>query len=146
MIGFLKKEGGKKDEEVVSLRGELCEAQETAASERRELAQQYKSTVEELEVQLQDRTEEVSRGKGPQYRSHLNVLPPHTPMHTLKLSVMQGELKTVKEFRKHRGEMEAQLSQLQVTLAQSKKDHQAALQALEHRFFEEKVVCMACCE
>lgn len=60
MIGFLKKEGGKKDEEVVSLRGELCEAQETAASERRELAQQYKSTVEELEAQLQDRTEEVS--------------------------------------------------------------------------------------
>lgn len=50
----------------------------------------------------------------------------------------------MKEFRKHRAEMEAQLSQLQVTLAQSKKDHLAALQALEHRFFEEKVAYTAC--
>lgn len=53
---------------------------------------------------------------------------------------MQGELKTVKEFRKRRTEMEAQLSQLQMTLTQSEKEHKAALQALEHRFFEEKVI------
>lgn len=64
VIGFLKKEGGRKDEEVGSLRGELCQVQETAASEKRELDQQYKTTVEELEIQLQDRTEEVNREKG----------------------------------------------------------------------------------
>jgi hypothetical protein len=52
---------------------------------------------------------------------------------------MQGELKTVKEFRKQRGEMEAQLAQLRVTLTETERQHQVALQALEQRFFEEKV-------
>ena len=52
---------------------------------------------------------------------------------------MQGELKTVKEFRKKRGEMEVQLVQLRATLTETERQHQVALQALEQRFFEEKV-------
>lgn len=61
------------------------------------------------------------------------------PTPSPQLSVMQGELKTVKEFRKCRAEMEAQLAQLRVTLTESDREHQAALQSLEQRFFEEKV-------
>lgn len=56
--------------------------------------------------------------------------------------MIQGELKTVTEFRKHRAEMEAQLLQLRVTLTDSEQEHQTALQALEHRFLEEKVLCV----
>ena len=59
VIGFLKKEGGQRDKEVASLQSQLCETQDSAATERREMAQQCKKTVEELEQQLQDRTEEV---------------------------------------------------------------------------------------
>ena len=56
-----------------------------------------------------------------------------------QLSVMQGELKTVKEFRKCRSVMEAELARLRASLSESEKEHQTALQALEQRFFEEKV-------
>ena len=56
-----------------------------------------------------------------------------------QLSVMQSELKTVKEFRKKRAEMEVQLVQLRATLTETERQHQVALQALEQRFFEEKV-------
>lgn len=58
----------------------------------------------------------------------------------VQLSVIQGELKTVKEFRRLRAEMEAQLVQLRVSLTQAEQEHQSALQSLEHRFFEEKVI------
>ena len=56
-----------------------------------------------------------------------------------QVSMMQGELKTVKEFRKRRAETEAQLGQLRASLSEAEREHQAALQALEQRFFEEKV-------
>lgn len=59
VIGFLKKEGGQKDEQLVSLHGELGKAQEVAASERQSLEDQYQTTVTELEDHLQERTEEV---------------------------------------------------------------------------------------
>lgn len=52
---------------------------------------------------------------------------------------MQGELKTVKDFRKRRSEMEAELAQLRLALSESETVHQTALQTLEQRFFEEKV-------
>ena len=62
-----------------------------------------------------------------------------------QVSMMQGELKTVKEFRKRRAETEAQLGQLRASLSEAEREHQAALQALEQRFFEEKVsVCAGC--
>lgn len=52
---------------------------------------------------------------------------------------MQEELKTVREFRKRRGEMQRQLEQLQASLESSKKEHRATLSEMEQRFFEEKV-------
>ena len=55
---------------------------------------------------------------------------------------MQGELKTVREFRKRREEMETQLAQLRMTLTESEREHQTAMQALEQRFFEEKVCAL----
>ena len=63
VIGFLKKEGGQKDEELVSLHRKLSQAQERAEGEVRVLVEQYNARVEELEVQLQDRTEEVGGGE-----------------------------------------------------------------------------------
>lgn len=59
VIGFLKKEGGQKDEQLISLRGELGKVQDEAASERRALECQHQTTMGELEDQLQGRTEEV---------------------------------------------------------------------------------------
>ena len=52
---------------------------------------------------------------------------------------MQGELKTVREFRKRRAEMQHQLEQLQSSLDVSAHEHKASLSNMEHRFFEEKL-------
>ena len=53
--------------------------------------------------------------------------------------MIQGELRTVKEFRKRRVELEAELARLKESLTDSEQDQQRTLQALEERFFEEKV-------
>ena len=45
----------------------------------------------------------------------------------------------MKEFRKCRAELEAELGRLQQALADSEQEHQRSLQTLEQRFFEEKV-------
>ena len=63
-------------------------------------------------------------------------LPPSLP---LQIKVIQGELKTVREFRKRRGEMQQQLDQLQTSLEESEKDHEKSVAAMEYKFFEEKL-------
>lgn len=60
MIGFLKKEGGQKDEQVTYLQSELGQLKDETASETKTIANKFKSTVDDLEEQLQDKTEEVS--------------------------------------------------------------------------------------
>jgi hypothetical protein len=113
VIGFLKKEGGQKEEQVSLLQGELEEEMEKTAREKKEMDSQFRSTATEMEEQLQERTEE--------------------------LAVIQGELRTVEEFRKRRAELEAELARLKQGLTDSEQDQQRTLQALEERFFEEKV-------
>ena len=52
---------------------------------------------------------------------------------------MQGELKTMREFRRKRAEMQDHLTSLQQTLDNTVHQHQSQLSLLEQRFFEEKV-------
>ena len=52
---------------------------------------------------------------------------------------MQGELKTVREFRKRRSEMQQRLEQLQSPLEASAYDHKTSFSNMEHWFFEEKL-------
>ena len=59
MIGFLKKEGGQRAEELASLHRELGKAEEEATVERELLTRQHEEATAGLEGQLQDRLEEV---------------------------------------------------------------------------------------
>ena len=47
---------------------------------------------------------------------------------------MQSELKTVREFRKRRAEMQQQLEQLQSSLEASEHEHKTSLSNMEHRY------------
>ena len=47
---------------------------------------------------------------------------------------MQSELKTVREFRKRRAEMQQQLEQLQSSLEASEHQHKTSLSNMEHRY------------
>ncbi len=53
--------------------------------------------------------------------------------------MMQNELKTVREFRKKRAEMQVQLEQLHESLEARERDHHSVLSHMEQKFFEEKV-------
>lgn len=52
---------------------------------------------------------------------------------------MQAELKTMREFRRKRAELQEQIETLQETLETTKFDHKQQLTGLEEKFFEEKV-------
>lgn len=57
----------------------------------------------------------------------------------MQIRVIQGELKTVKEFRKKRAEMQQKLDKAQESLLESEEDHQKSLSTMEYKFFEEKL-------
>lgn len=52
---------------------------------------------------------------------------------------MQAELKTMREFRRKRVELQEQIENLDETLVATKFEHRQQLTALEEKFFEEKV-------
>ena len=56
-----------------------------------------------------------------------------------QVRVMQNELKTVREFRKKRAEMQHQLDQLHASLEAAERDHKITTSQMEQQFFEEKV-------
>lgn len=53
--------------------------------------------------------------------------------------MIQGELKTVREFRKKRAEMQQQLDLVQGSLEEAERDHEKAISGMEYKFFEEKL-------
>ena len=55
---------------------------------------------------------------------------------------MQSELKTMREFRRKRAELQEQLETMTQQLDNNNHDHKQQLTALEQKFFEEKVKCM----
>lgn len=57
---------------------------------------------------------------------------------------MQGELKTMREFRRKRAELQDQLDHMSQSLEDTQHDHKQHLTILEHKFFEEKVKCVFC--
>lgn len=54
--------------------------------------------------------------------------------------MMQTELKTMKEFRRKRTELENQIVSLSQSLKDTHGDHKQQLIALEQKFFDEKVL------
>ncbi len=52
---------------------------------------------------------------------------------------MQTELKTMREFRRKRTELQDQLEAMTQSLQDNEHDHKQQLAAMEQRFFEEKV-------
>lgn len=53
--------------------------------------------------------------------------------------MMQTELKTMREFRRKRAELQEQLETIQEALDTANHEHKQQLTAMEQKFFEEKV-------
>ena len=141
VIAYLKKEDGQKEEELDSLRQQVKDTRVTALNDRDALVAEHEQKMTELENALNEKNEEVSRSSLSLSLS-LSLPPPKSFSFTFiipKIRVMQGELKTVREFRKRRAEMQQQLEQLQASLEASAYEHKTSLSNMEHRFFEEKL-------
>ncbi|KAG8562164.1 hypothetical protein GDO81_015608 [Engystomops pustulosus] len=112
VIGFLKKQDEKKDEMIEKLKQQLIMQKKMAEDERIKLMETYKKQISGLE-------DECSR------RAH-------------DMEVIQSEFRMMKEFRRHKAELERELHEIKESLLRAKKDHQKALSNTEKHFIEEK--------
>jgi len=53
--------------------------------------------------------------------------------------MIQNELKTVREFRKKRAEMQQQLEQMQECMETTERNHKKVISSMEYKFYEEKL-------
>ncbi|XP_044127708.1 basal body-orientation factor 1 isoform X1 [Bufo gargarizans] len=112
VIGFLKKQDERKDDMIVKLQQQLIAQRKMAEEERARLVETYQKQISGLE-------EECSR------RAH-------------EMQVIQSEFRAMKEFHRHKAELERELEEIKDSLLRAKKDHQKALSTTERHFMEEK--------
>ncbi|XP_076803349.1 basal body-orientation factor 1-like [Clavelina lepadiformis] len=113
VVTFLKKGDIEKDEQISNLQQELRDLKKQARQDKENIISEFNNQVSDLESRLEQRTSEVN--------------------------LMQSELKLVKEFRRKRAQMQAELDEIRESLFLANKEHKDTLQKIEHKFFEEKI-------
>ena len=113
VLGFLRKEGDSKDEQIDYLSSQLKESRSVFKKEKESLISDFNQQINTLEEQLSEKDNE--------------------------LKFMQAELKVVKEFRKKRTQMQKELDGIKGTMHEMNKRHKETISKMEHKFFEEKV-------
>lgn len=113
VISYLKKEDMVKDEQIAHLGELLRNARAEARAEAEQMMKETSTRMVELEKQVESKTNEVK--------------------------MMQGELKLVKEFRKKRTQMQAELDGIRESLFETNKQHKVSLERMEQKFFDEKM-------
>lgn len=134
VITFLKKKDTQKDQEVSELKGDLRTLRHTLYKEWEEKETRMKESLITLEDDLSKRDQEV-------HNLHTIYILLYM-MKFLQITVMQTELRTMRDFRRKRAELQEQLETLQETLDETKFIHKQQMVALEEKFFEEKVYIM----
>ncbi|KAG9481655.1 basal body-orientation factor 1 isoform X2 [Eleutherodactylus coqui] len=112
VIGFLKKQDEKKDKMIEKLQQQLITQKKMAEEKQDQMVEKYQKQISGLE-------EECSR------RTH-------------EMQVIQSEFRRMKEFRRHKMELERELDEIKDSLLRAKKDHEKALSTIERHFIEEK--------
>ncbi|XP_014691192.2 basal body-orientation factor 1 isoform X1 [Equus asinus] len=112
VLSYLKKQDQEKDNMIEKLKQQLNETKEKAQEEKEKLEQKYTVQISELEGQFHQKAREIS--------------------------MIQTELKTVKQFQKRKIQVEKELDDLKENLRNTERRHQETLRRLEGRFFEEK--------
>ncbi|XP_045434653.1 basal body-orientation factor 1 isoform X4 [Pipistrellus kuhlii] len=112
VLSYLKKQDQEKDNMIEKLKQQLTETKEKAQEEKEKLEQKYNVQINELEGQFYQKAKEIS--------------------------MIQTELKTIKQFQKRKIQVEKELEDLKENLRNSERKHQETLRKLETRFFKEK--------
>ncbi|KAL0969102.1 hypothetical protein UPYG_G00222640 [Umbra pygmaea] len=112
IIAFLKKIDAEKEEKITRLERQLKSQKAQALEENEKLVAEYTLQITELEEKFKQRSSEFS--------------------------MIQSELKTIKEFRKKKAQMEHELNSIKESMHIADKEHKESLARMEHKFFSEK--------
>ncbi|XP_058844007.1 basal body-orientation factor 1-like isoform X1 [Acipenser ruthenus] len=113
IIAFLKKKEAEKDEQIEKLQQQLRDLKRQAREEKEELVSDYTQQLNELDEKFKKKSNE--------------------------LRMVQSEMKTIKEFRKKKAQMEKELEDIKENLYIAKKEHKEIVARMEHKFFGEKL-------
>uniref|UniRef100_A0A4W4GFV5 Basal body-orientation factor 1 n=1 Tax=Electrophorus electricus TaxID=8005 RepID=A0A4W4GFV5_ELEEL len=113
IIGFLKKKDLDKEAKIAALEEELKDQKSQALQEKELVVAEYMLKINELEEKFKKRSSEFS--------------------------MIQGELRTIKEFHKKKAQMEQDLSTMKENMYVADREHKENLARMEHKFFTEKV-------
>ncbi|KAK3563044.1 hypothetical protein QTP86_014559 [Hemibagrus guttatus] len=113
IIAFLKKQELGKDAQIAALEEQLKDEKSKALQDKEFLVAEYTVKINELEEKFKKRSRDFS--------------------------MIQGELKTIKEFRKKKAHMEQELITMKESMYIAEREHKESLARMEHKFFIEKV-------
>ncbi|XP_060790236.1 basal body-orientation factor 1-like isoform X2 [Neoarius graeffei] len=113
IIAFLKKKELEKDAQIAALEEQLKDEKSKALQDKEFLVAEYTLKINEMEEKFQKRSRDFS--------------------------MIQGELKTIKEFRKKKAHMEQELIAMKESMYIADREHKESLARMEHKFFLEKV-------
>ncbi|TSQ46672.1 Basal body-orientation factor 1 [Bagarius yarrelli] len=116
IIGFLKQKELEKDAQIAALEEKLKDEKAKGLQDKEFLVAEYTMKINELEEKFKKRSRDFS--------------------------MIQGELKTIKEFRKKKAQMEQELITMKESMYIADREHKESLARMEHKFLIEKVVCL----
>ncbi|MBN3298777.1 BBOF1 factor, partial [Amia calva] len=112
IMAFMKKKDIEKDEMIAKLEEKLREQKRVAREEKEQLVKDYTLKLNELEERFKKRSNEFS--------------------------MIQGELKMIKEFRQKKAHLEKELADMRESMYVADKDHKDTLARMEYKLFSEK--------
>ncbi|XP_072545620.1 basal body-orientation factor 1-like [Salminus brasiliensis] len=112
IVAFLKKTDLEKEAKIAALEEQLKDQKSKALHEKELVVAEYMLKINELEEKFKKRSNEFR--------------------------MIQGELKTIKEFRKKKAQMEQDLSSMKESMYVAEREHKDSLARMEHKFFSEK--------
>ncbi|KAF7704392.1 basal body-orientation factor 1 [Silurus meridionalis] len=113
IIAFLKKKELEKEAQIAALEEQLKNEKSKALQDKQFLVAEYTMKINELEEKFKKRSRDFS--------------------------MIQGELKNIKEFRKKKAQMEQELITMKESMYIANCEHKESLARMEHKFFIEKV-------
>lgn len=113
VISYLKREDAVKDQMIEQLQTQLKDLKQESRKDRESLIEDFTYQINTLEKQLADKKKEAQ--------------------------LMQDELMQIKEFRRKKNEMQHELDEMRDLLFQERKQSKESINAIEHKYFEEKL-------
>ncbi|XP_074649646.1 basal body-orientation factor 1-like isoform X1 [Tubulanus polymorphus] len=113
VVTFLRRKDQEKDDQIEQLQQQMKDLRRQTKKEKQDIINELSTQINDLETQLKQKNDEVS--------------------------LMQSELKLVKEFRRKRAAMQKDLDEIKEGMFLANRDHKTEMTKMEQKFFEEKM-------